>query len=399
MLDLISLSLISIFPAFAVIMFVGAIMAEIGSVVSGSRESENKLSDSDKRRLKLSEELAGIASDEERIKEQELSLVNVYEITKKMSGSLTFDGIFNVFSAFLNDNFSFRTCDLLILNREGVEPQIGRRYRVLKGMTGGSVAESPVDYRDIIKLFEKDPKALSISRSGDPRIFNELNLRDDSIETFLAVPLLSDRKVAAILTFQNVSTEDFEKFIILSIQFALEIKKVLLYETVERLSVTDSLTGLYVRRYFFERFEEELQRSKSYKLGFAFIMIDIDNFKKCNDTYGHLVGDVVLKEVARLMKENLREIDLIARYGGEEFAMVLPETGPAGAKYAAERIRKRIEDHTFKAYDEKLKVTISAGTAVYPDDADNAMELVERADSALYKAKRSGKNVVCEYTK
>jgi len=398
-LDIASMFLISVFPAVTVIMFIFVILAQVKTLASNRREHENPLSRSEEKRSGLSEELARIVTEEENVKEQELSLVNVYEITKKMSGSLTFDGIFSVFSSFINDNFSFSTCDLLILNRDIPTPRVERRYRVLKGSTGGSVPEKPVDYQNLIGLFAGDPREICISRDTDPRAFAELNLRGDGINTFLAVPLLSDRSIAAILTFENVPKEDFEKFIILSMQFALEIKKVLLYETVERLSVTDSLTGLYVRRYFFERFNEELQRSKSYKLNFAFVMIDIDNFKICNDTYGHLVGDVVVKDSARIMKENVREIDLVARYGGEEFALVLPETGREGAKYAAERIRKRIAEHVFKAYDEKLKVSISAGVAIYPDDADNAMELVEKADSALYKAKRSGKNVVCEYTK
>jgi len=172
---------------------------------------------------------------------------------------------------------------------------------------------------------------------------------------------------------------------------------VLLYETVEALAITDGLTGLYTRRYFFERFEEELQRSKRHGFKFSFLMIDIDDFKVCNDTYGHLVGDAVLKEVSHIAKGSAREIDLTARYGGEEFSMILPETDRAGAMLVAERIRKRIAENTFKAYDEKLKVTVSIGLAVYPDDSQEMSDLVERADRALYAAKSSGKNIVCEY--
>ena len=195
----------------------------------------------------------------------------------------------------------------------------------------------------------------------------------------------------------NLSKADFDRFLIVAMQLALEMKKVLLYETVEMLAITDGLTGLYARRYFFERFNEELSRSKRQDLKFSFLMIDIDDFKNCNDTYGHLVGDLVLKDVARIIKENVREIDLAARYGGEEFSLILPETDSKRAMLVADRIRKRIEENIFSAYEEKLKITVSIGLAVYPEDSQEALDLVEMADKALYVAKSSGKNIVCEY--
>jgi len=124
-------------------------------------------------------------------------------------------------------------------------------------------------------------------------------------------------------------------------------------------------------------------------------MLDIDNFKNCNDTYGHLVGDVVLREVARIIKDSVREIDLVSRYGGEEIAVVLPESSKEGARLVAERIRKGIADNVFKAYDEKVEVTVSIGLAIFPDDAIDAKGIIEKADAALYVAKKAGKNIVC----
>ena len=239
------------------------------------------------------------------------------------------------------------------------------------------------DRQDILTLFAKDKK--------------EVHIQKDEGKSLCAIPLLSENKFVGILTAEDLPGSDFVKLVIVATQFALEMKKVLLYETVEALAMTDSLTALYTRRYFFERLNEEINRSKKHNFKFTFIMIDIDDFKKCNDTYGHLVGDAVLRDVSRIIKENIREIDLAARYGGEEFSLILPETDKKGAMLVAERIRQKIEENIFKVYDEKLKITVSAGLAEYHVDASDIDNIIEKADKALYAAKSSGKNIVCEY--
>jgi diguanylate cyclase len=133
-------------------------------------------------------------------------------------------------------------------------------------------------------------------------------------------------------------------------------------------------------------------------------MIDIDDFKKVNDTHGHLVGDETLKEVAQLLAEGQRSIDVVARYGGEEFAIILPETGREQAGAIAERLRARLAEHTFLAAGEHpIKLSVSCGVAAYPSAAASGAgaqpskeDLIARADKALYRAKRSGKNRVCD---
>ena len=132
-----------------------------------------------------------------------------------------------------------------------------------------------------------------------------------------------------------------------------------------------------------------------HKTNISFLMLDLDHFKEKNDRFGHLVGDVVLKEVASILKSNLREIDIIGRYGGEEFAIVLSGTGKEGAFQVAGRIREGIEGAVFKAYDEVVSSTVSIGISVFPDDAVNSDALIEAADKALYKAKETGRNRVC----
>lgn len=166
------------------------------------------------------------------------------------------------------------------------------------------------------------------------------------------------------------------------------------------LSITDDLTLLYNRRYLKRKLEEEIKRSKRFGRSLAFVMIDIDHFKKYNDSHGHPRGDEVLKDLARIIVDNCRDVDLVARYGGEEFSMLLPETARSDAFQQAERVRMLIEDYSFEG--EELqpdgRLTVSLGIAIYPDDAKSKREIVEFADRALYWAKESGRNQVKEFS-
>jgi diguanylate cyclase (GGDEF)-like protein len=173
------------------------------------------------------------------------------------------------------------------------------------------------------------------------------------------------------------------------------MRKVKLYEQIQELAITDGLTGIFVRRHFLERFHEEMARHLRYGLKLSFLMLDIDHFKQQNDSFGHLIGDVILRKTTQILKANLREIDLLGRYGGEEFSIVLPDTDKVGALQAAERIRLAVEEYSFKAYEELSKITISVGIAVFPDDARSVQRLIDCADAALYRAKQEGRNRVC----
>jgi len=171
------------------------------------------------------------------------------------------------------------------------------------------------------------------------------------------------------------------------------------------LAVTDGLTRLFNHRFFHERLEEELSRAERYRYTVSLIMIDIDNFKGYNDSYGHLEGDKVLKMVANVFNELKRQSDVCARYGGEEFGLILPETDLEGAKMMAERIRERVEKLKLKVEDARAKLTISAGVAsidfkkIGKIDTDRNYKdsLIMSADKALYQSKANGKNNVSIY--
>ncbi|MBU1929802.1 MAG: GGDEF domain-containing protein [Candidatus Omnitrophota bacterium] len=214
-------------------------------------------------------------------------------------------------------------------------------------------------------------------------------------QDYTGLSLYIGKSLFGYLLASGVKDEDKDTFHILAHQFILGIKRAVLYEKVQELAIRDSLTHILSRRYFLERFVEEINRSRKFDYSLAFLMIDIDYFKDLNDRYGHLVGDVILKEVSRIIKDNIRQIDILGRYGGEEFCLALPETEKEEAKFAAERIREAIEDALIRAYDEDLRITLSVGIAVFPGDAQDTDALIDRADQALYKAKQSGRNKVC----
>lgn len=375
------------------------IIWHIRAVSQKGREYASKLEALDEENRILREKSETLRLAGEDMKARESATVELYEITRDMSAQLKFNDIFKVFSNFLKSNFKFKKCELLVLEKdEANSGHLGKVYGVWREdpMLG---SERVVDYEKMIKYFLTRPERVYIRNITSALDTEDIGLGDPTTSSFFGMPLLSGGKPAAILTIENLAEDEMEKFGILAIQLSLEIEKVFLYETVEKMAITDSLTGLYVRRYFTGRLDEELGRFARHGLKFSFLMLDIDDFKKVNDTYGHLVGDVVLKDISRIIKENIREIDLACRYGGEEFAMMLPETLKEGAWVVAERIRKRVEEHIFRAYDERLKLTVSLGVASYPDDSSNQQGITEAADGALYKGKRSGKNVVCKHDK
>jgi diguanylate cyclase (GGDEF)-like protein len=215
-------------------------------------------------------------------------------------------------------------------------------------------------------------------------------------KNYTILPLnLEESQISGYLAVDRILETDKEKFCILTQQLLIGLRRVLLYQKVQGLTITDMLTGVYCRRYFLERFNEELKRSKKNNLSTTFLMIDIDNFKQFNDRYGHLVGDAILRQIAKTISLAVRQIDFIGRYGGEEISVVLAETGKEQANFAAERIRQAIALEVIKVYDEELKVTVSIGGSTFPDNAANIHDLIEMADQALYLAKETGKNKVC----
>lgn len=225
------------------------------------------------------------------------------------------------------------------------------------------------------------------------------NSATEKIASRLIVPLNIHNECIGYLSFlavkQNAFTQESENIIhLLAHDFSMVFKLMLLYDETKELSITDGLTNLYNKRYFMNIFEKEFERARRFNNNLSLILIDIDLFKSINDTYGHLQGDSVLKEMGSILKQGIRRIDISARYGGEEFVIIIPNTDLTGAGHAAEKIRKLVESHNFKAEKKPLKVTVSLGVASMASDISNSLDLIKIADDALYQAKKNGRNMV-----
>ncbi len=232
----------------------------------------------------------------------------------------------------------------------------------------------------------------------DCQLVADLSTKEKEVHDGYSIfTLKSKEETLGFLIFKGVPDKEKDKFNILAHQFALALKRIKLYKDLERLAVTDSLTNVHTRRYFLERFDEEIKRAAAKKIKLSFLMLDVDHFKRVNDQYGHLTGDHVLKEVALIIKESIREIDIAGRYGGEEFCVVLPDTDLEGALLVAERIRKATEQRLIKAYDTAIKVTLSIGISTYPANGKQIEELMDKADWSLYRAKAHGRNCVIAF--
>jgi diguanylate cyclase (GGDEF)-like protein len=212
----------------------------------------------------------------------------------------------------------------------------------------------------------------------------------------VAVPLLHPGGCAGVMLYGRAGAGAFEEgelrlMASAALQVATVVESARLQQAMVRLSQTDTLTGVQNRRQLFARLELERERAARFSEPFALLLVDVDRFRELNESSGHAAGDATLREVATLLRREVREVDLVARYGGEEFAVVLPRTGPAEAREAAERLRAAVEGSGFEAAPGG-RLTVSVGGAAFPSDSRDLAVLVDCADAALFAAKRAGRN-------
>jgi diguanylate cyclase (GGDEF)-like protein len=335
-----------------------------------------------------------------KIQEQSL----LYEIARMLTSTIEKEQLFEVIGEALTNKIGIRDFALLLYNEESqiLEVQTVKGFQeaerikqvtfsVGEGITGRVMTERKTVYVP--------------DTSQEPCYMHYKGLRAED-GSFVCIPLIFREKLVGTLNVTRpkanaFTDEEIELLEAAGSQMAMAIVNAKLYDTMKEVAIIDELTQIYNRRYFQQMLPQEIIRAKRFRKPVSLLIVDIDHFKKYNDTHGHIAGDIVLREFAQLVPHYLREVDFWARYGGEEFAIILPNTSKASSKKVAEKVLEAISKHKFPK-GETLPgrhLTASAGVASYPTDAKDMDKLILCADAALYEAKRNGRNRFEMFTK
>jgi diguanylate cyclase (GGDEF)-like protein len=225
-----------------------------------------------------------------------------------------------------------------------------------------------------------------------------------TLKSHLTLPLTVEGEILGCLSLNSdqpnaFDAQDLQFLSVIGYQMAATLKHFQRFSSIKNIAIYDTLTGLYNRRYFEERLGVDAQKSFYSGTPLSLVMVDIDHFKKINDTFGHTEGDQVLCKISSLLKTSVRKKDTVARYGGEEFILILPEAGLEESFVIAERIRRQVENTSFEVGQTQVNLTLSMGISNFPSHrAKSKEDLVKMADQALYDAKRGGRNKVCIFS-
>jgi diguanylate cyclase (GGDEF)-like protein len=314
-------------------------------------------------------------------------LVNIPDIVRSFISDLSFEEIVS---------------SIFRLTKSLVEPEIIELY-MLDVSTNSLILVhhygSKKDQESVVKLGEGIIGLAAENRMVVSQAVQHLRGIDD-IE--FAAPILFKERLIGVMGLSKIKISDGNemRFISMIADLAgVSLQNCEFLGTAKEEATTDALTGLYNRRYFFEKAREAAHKAIKHHSPISIFIFDIDHFKKYNDMHGHPEGDYLLKELSRILKENSREGDVTARYGGEEFIVLMPDTDKEGAVVYGEKIRKAIESYPFRHREKQPLgyLSVSGGVASFPFDGSSIEAVIRCADEALYESKRSGRNMITRY--
>ncbi|MCI0329786.1 MAG: diguanylate cyclase [candidate division Zixibacteria bacterium] len=354
------------------------------------------------RYLKASEErlLRALDTLNERTSELERSqtqLETMYETSRALGEIHNMDEVLDEILNITRRVLGYQTCDVLLLNAQEnrlflkAKMEFGEKkiYKEPVGVELEGIIGRVVRTGRGERVFdtELDPLYVPGLRGARSQMVVPMTARGSVIGVLAA----DSRNVGGFLD------KDQKTFSILANSAAMALENASMHKSMEEMSIVDPLTGIYNYRYFSAKLDDEVKRSRRYRQPVSLIMIDIDYFKKTNDRHGHQAGNVVLRELVKVIERCIRDTDVLARYGGEEFAIILPQTDKRDAFIIGERIRSMVAETIFGGMRgiPEMRTTVSVGITTYPENGHPEHEIVRVADQALYRAKGSGRNLVC----
>jgi diguanylate cyclase (GGDEF)-like protein len=350
----------------------------------------------DKSRAKLLSMFDILNQRTSELEKSQAQIETIYETSRNLGEILNLEEVVEGLLNILQNILGYQFCSIFILNHSHSFFLLGEIKEGKKIKYSEPVEKRPNGILEKVTTIGKPIRILDLTDTFDPPEGSE------EFKSLLAVPMISRGKVIGVLRALSKRRGAFldqdEKMLsILAASAALALENASLHQKTEELTIVDELTGIYNYRFFSQKLSEEIKRAERYKQSLSLLMIDIDWFKRCNDTYGHLFGNRVLTELAQRIKDSVRDVDVVSRYGGEEFTVILPQTNKKYAQMIGERIRHQVESSDFVVEENGVKVgvTVSLGVATYPENGTTAEQLVEKVDQALYLAKGKGKNMVC----
>jgi diguanylate cyclase (GGDEF)-like protein len=348
---------------------------------------------SERRLLNLFDTLNQRTSELER---SQAHLEMIYENSRVLAGILDVDGVIEEVMKIMGGLLAYPASGLILVGPGG---NLIYRGRNIAGQSNFHLKAVERNKQELVRRVAQYSETVAIADISGRNDYQPLK---NNTRAIMLVPMIAHGKNIGVLTAESPQvgafTERDEKMLmVVARAAAMALENARLHRRMEELSVTDELTGIYNYRYFAEKLREEQKRAHRYNLPLSIIMLDIDWFKKFNDTYGHEVGNIVLQGITAVVKKCIRDVDIFCRYGGEEFVVILPQTPRVEVARIGERIRQQIEAAVFGGGGNipELKVTVSVGVTSFPENGKPHDEILSVADQALYRAKGAGKNLVC----
>ncbi|MCI0531107.1 MAG: sensor domain-containing diguanylate cyclase [candidate division Zixibacteria bacterium] len=344
---------------------------------------------------KLQNSLNTLTQRTQELEHSKVQIETIYEASRSLAKLMTLEQIIDKILSIVQQILGYKNFSILLLSND--KDALELKAKIAGGKT---VRFEQTQKFNLSGVWGEVVRSASTERvldiQTDPR---EVLSEKKDTRAQMTVPLVVGGKVYGILNAESerigAFVEQDQKILsILANHAALAIENFDLHNRTTELTITDELTGTNNFRFFRNKLDDEFKRAKRYHQSLSLIMIDIDWFKKCNDTYGHQFGNLVLKELVRIVNNCIRDVDVCCRYGGEEFVVILPQTNKEDARQIGERIRVSFGQQLIELGNIKTRCTISIGIATFPEDASDPSRLIEKVDQALYYAKGHGKNQV-----